>query len=155
MKGYTVFNAEQVDGLPGHFYATVPPLNKEINRLDTVEAFFATTKATIQHGGRAVGDESASRNRKFESTPLQRIVRVSRDFALSRRKAGLFPPVCGRSRQCGRERRAWRDDMAPTGGKVSVGPNSSTAAWMRAVDSSSGSGKGKAEHGTLIAPGKG
>src|SRR5271169_598411 len=75
MKGYTVFNAEQVDGLPGHFYATVPPLNKEINRLDTVEAFFATTKATIQHGGRAVGDESASRNRKFESTPLQRRVR--------------------------------------------------------------------------------
>jgi antirestriction protein ArdC len=26
MKGYTVFNAEQIDGLPGHFYATVPPL---------------------------------------------------------------------------------------------------------------------------------
>ena len=45
--------------------------------------------------GRAVGDESASRNRKFESTPLQRRVRVSRDFALSRRKAGLFPPGCG------------------------------------------------------------
>jgi antirestriction protein ArdC len=22
MKGYTVFNAEQIDGLPGHFYAT-------------------------------------------------------------------------------------------------------------------------------------
>jgi antirestriction protein ArdC len=51
MKGYTVFNAEQIDGLPGHFYATVPPLNTAINRLDTVEQFFAGTKASIQHGG--------------------------------------------------------------------------------------------------------
>src|SRR5271169_5697944 len=51
MKGYTVFNAEQVDGLPGHFYATVPPLNTEIDRLDTVESFFSGTKATVQHGG--------------------------------------------------------------------------------------------------------
>ena len=51
MKGYTVFNAEQVDGLPGHFYATVPPLNNEIERLDAAEAFFANTKITIQHGG--------------------------------------------------------------------------------------------------------
>ena len=51
MKGYTVFNAEQIDGLPGHFYASVPPLNTAINRLDTVESFFANTKASIQHGG--------------------------------------------------------------------------------------------------------
>ena len=28
MKGYTVFNAEQIDGLPAHFYATVPPLEQ-------------------------------------------------------------------------------------------------------------------------------
>ena len=27
MKGYTVFNAEQVDGLPGHFYATPLPVS--------------------------------------------------------------------------------------------------------------------------------
>jgi antirestriction protein ArdC len=51
MKGYTVFNAEQIDALPGHFYATVPPLNTAINRLETVESFFASTKASIQHGG--------------------------------------------------------------------------------------------------------
>jgi antirestriction protein ArdC len=51
MKGYTVFNAEQIDGLPGHFYATVPPLTNEIERLDAAEAFFANTKITIQHGG--------------------------------------------------------------------------------------------------------
>jgi antirestriction protein ArdC len=51
MKGYTVFNAEQVDGLPGHFYATVPPLTNEIERLDAAEAFFANTNITIRHGG--------------------------------------------------------------------------------------------------------
>ena len=51
MKGYTVFNAEQIDGLPAHFYATVPPLNNDIARLESAERFFASTKATIQHGG--------------------------------------------------------------------------------------------------------
>ena len=51
MKGYTVFNAEQIDGLPAHFYATVPPLNNDITRLECAERFFANTKATIQHGG--------------------------------------------------------------------------------------------------------
>jgi antirestriction protein ArdC len=51
MKGYTVFNAEQVDGLPAHFYATVLPLTNEIERLDAAEAFFANTKITIRHGG--------------------------------------------------------------------------------------------------------
>jgi antirestriction protein ArdC len=51
MKGYTVFNADQVDGLPGHFYATTAPINKDIERLDSAECFFAATNATIQHGG--------------------------------------------------------------------------------------------------------
>jgi antirestriction protein ArdC len=43
MKGYTVFNAEQVDGLPAHFYATVEPVNSDIKPLDAVERFFANT----------------------------------------------------------------------------------------------------------------
>jgi antirestriction protein ArdC len=51
MKGYTVFNAEQIEGLPAHFYATTQPLNNAIERLDAVERFFASTKATIKHGG--------------------------------------------------------------------------------------------------------
>jgi antirestriction protein ArdC len=40
MKGYTVFNAEQIDSLPAHFYATVPPLNSDIERLDFRREFF-------------------------------------------------------------------------------------------------------------------
>jgi antirestriction protein ArdC len=51
MKGYTVFNAEQIDGLPAHFYATVEPINSDIKPLDAVERFFVNTKITIQHGG--------------------------------------------------------------------------------------------------------
>ena len=51
MKGYTVFNAEQVDGLPNHFYATVAPINKDTQRLDSAERFFTATGATIKHGG--------------------------------------------------------------------------------------------------------
>jgi antirestriction protein ArdC len=51
MKGYTVFNAEQIDNLPGHFYVKVPAANTAINRLETVDTFFANTKANVQHGG--------------------------------------------------------------------------------------------------------
>jgi len=42
---------EEFHGLPAHFYATVPPLNADIKPLDAVERFFASTKASIQHGG--------------------------------------------------------------------------------------------------------
>jgi antirestriction protein ArdC len=51
MKGYTVFNAEQIDGLPGHFYASADASNNDNTRLDTVERFLANTGATIKHGG--------------------------------------------------------------------------------------------------------
>jgi antirestriction protein ArdC len=51
MKGYTVFNGEQIDGLPGHFYVVQPPLANEIERLEFAERFFANTKITVQHGG--------------------------------------------------------------------------------------------------------
>lgn len=50
MKGYTVFNVEQIDGLPAHFHArAVPP--QPVVRIEAAEAFFAGTGATIQHGG--------------------------------------------------------------------------------------------------------
>lgn len=50
MKGYTVFNVEQVEGLPAHFYATAEPPHP-VDRIPAVEAFVAATGATIQHGG--------------------------------------------------------------------------------------------------------
>lgn len=48
MKGYTVFNVEQIDGLPAQYLAPVPqplPLHQ------SAEAFFAATGAAFCHGG--------------------------------------------------------------------------------------------------------
>jgi len=52
MKGYTVFNIEQIDGLPAHYYATAQaPQLDTAQRLDHAEQFFRNTGATIKHGG--------------------------------------------------------------------------------------------------------
>jgi antirestriction protein ArdC len=52
MKGYTVFNVEQIEGLPDHYYATAaaPALSAE-ERIAELEAFFAHTGAQVRHGG--------------------------------------------------------------------------------------------------------
>lgn len=51
MKGYTVFNAEQVEGLPAHFYALAQPVLDPVARIAAAEAFFGSVGATIRHGG--------------------------------------------------------------------------------------------------------
>ena len=45
MKGYTVFNVEQIDGLPAHYYATAQaPQLEPAQRLEHVEQFLAWFK---------------------------------------------------------------------------------------------------------------
>ena len=51
MKGYTVFNAEQVEGLPGPFYQVAEPRLDPVQRIEHAEQFFAATRAEIRHGG--------------------------------------------------------------------------------------------------------
>ena len=51
MKTYTVFNVDQVEGLPPHFYATAAPTLAPADRIAHAEAFFAATAAEIRHGG--------------------------------------------------------------------------------------------------------
>lgn len=51
MKGYTVFNAEQVEGLPAHFYALAEPVSSTVERIEKAETFFSRTGAVIRHGG--------------------------------------------------------------------------------------------------------
>ena len=52
MKGYTVFNVEQIDNLPVHFYARVEPVHETpLERITHLENFFAATNAEIRHGG--------------------------------------------------------------------------------------------------------
>ena len=51
MKGYTVFNVEQIEGLPEIFYAKAVPTLDSVARIDRAEKFFANLGATIKHGG--------------------------------------------------------------------------------------------------------
>jgi antirestriction protein ArdC len=51
MKGYTVFNCEQIDGLPQHFYASASPPLPAPERIAAAEQFAAGTGAEIRHGG--------------------------------------------------------------------------------------------------------
>lgn len=51
MKGYSVFNAGQIDGPPARFTAPAPAVSNPIDRLEAADRFFAATGATIRHGG--------------------------------------------------------------------------------------------------------
>ena len=51
LKGYTVFNAEQIDNLPPHFTAPAAPTLDPVARIAHAECFFAATGADIRHGG--------------------------------------------------------------------------------------------------------
>jgi antirestriction protein ArdC len=51
MKGYTVFNVEQIDGLPARYYGKPAPRLEPLPRIEHAEAFFAATGADIRHGG--------------------------------------------------------------------------------------------------------
>jgi len=51
MKGYTVFNVDQIDGLPEIYYAKAAPTLDPIKRIERAEAFVAATGITVKHGG--------------------------------------------------------------------------------------------------------
>lgn len=51
LKGYTVFNVEQIEGLPEIYYAKAVPTRDPVSRIEHAEKFFAALGATIQHGG--------------------------------------------------------------------------------------------------------
>lgn len=51
LKAYTVFNVEQIEGLPGHFYARAEPVMNPDERIAHAETFFAATGAAIRNGG--------------------------------------------------------------------------------------------------------
>ena len=51
LKGYTVFNAEQIDNLPPHFTAPAAQILDPVQRIAHAEAFFAATGIEIRHGG--------------------------------------------------------------------------------------------------------
>jgi antirestriction protein ArdC len=51
LKAYTVFNCEQTDGLPAHYYARAESVIDPVQRIAHAETFFTNLKADIRHGG--------------------------------------------------------------------------------------------------------
>ncbi len=51
LKAYTVFNCEQIEGLPDHYYRRPEPITDPVERIAEAESFFANTGAVIRHGG--------------------------------------------------------------------------------------------------------
>jgi antirestriction protein ArdC len=51
MKGYIVFNVEQIDGLPAQYTTLATPTLDPVARIARAEGFFAATNADIRHGG--------------------------------------------------------------------------------------------------------
>ena len=51
MKAYTVFNVEQIEGLPESYRSKPEPTGEPMQLIEAAEAFFAATGATFRHGG--------------------------------------------------------------------------------------------------------
>jgi len=51
LKGYTVFNVEQIEGLPEQYYVKPEPKFNPVQRIAHAEAFFAATRFEIRYGG--------------------------------------------------------------------------------------------------------
>lgn len=51
MKGYSVFNVEQIEGLAEHYYTKPKAIIDPARRIQHAEEFFASTGAEIRHGG--------------------------------------------------------------------------------------------------------
>ena len=51
MKGYTVFNVDQIDGLPARYTANGDEPREPMARIEHADEFFAATGATVRHGG--------------------------------------------------------------------------------------------------------
>ncbi len=51
LKAYTVFNCDQIEGLPDHYYHRPEPGAEPLGRIEYADRFFANTGAVIRHGG--------------------------------------------------------------------------------------------------------
>tara|TARA_R110000787_G_scaffold112700_5_gene221624 strand:+ start:54 stop:983 length:930 start_codon:yes stop_codon:yes gene_type:complete len=51
LKTYTVFNCDQIEGLPDHYYHRPDRIIDPVSRIDHADRFFGNTGASIRHGG--------------------------------------------------------------------------------------------------------
>lgn len=81
LKSYTVFNVEQIDGLPERFQLRPAPAPiEDISRDERLEAFFKATGADIRHGG---GQAFYAVDRDYvQMPPLECFVDATRYYAV-------------------------------------------------------------------------
>lgn len=51
LKAYSVFNVEQIDGLPDHYYQRPATVLDPVARIEHADRFFRNTGAVVRHGG--------------------------------------------------------------------------------------------------------
>ncbi|MBD0416776.1 ArdC family protein [Oryzicola mucosus] len=51
LKAYTVFCADQIEGLPAHYYAAPVPVAEPVQRIEHADRFFDNTGAVVRYGG--------------------------------------------------------------------------------------------------------
>lgn len=51
LRAYGVFNVEQIEGLPEHYYYRSPPITDPLARVERADRFFVNTGADLRHGG--------------------------------------------------------------------------------------------------------
>lgn len=51
LRSYAVFNVDQIEGLPDHYYGAPPPVTDPVTRIAHADAFFDATGARVVYGG--------------------------------------------------------------------------------------------------------
>lgn len=100
MKGYTVFNVEQIEGLPARYCEPTAPRDdsRTLELIDEAETFFTGTRASFRHGGnRAFYAPSAD----FIQLPMAEAFRDAESYAAT--KAHELIHWTGHARRMARE----------------------------------------------------
>lgn len=103
MKGYTVFNVAQVEGLPAQFHAAPAPVPGPPQRIARAETFIAATGAIIRHGGNRAFYSPASDH--VQMPPLEAFREVEAYYATLAHELTHWTKGPGRiEREFGRKR---------------------------------------------------
>ncbi|WJH38579.1 zincin-like metallopeptidase domain-containing protein (plasmid) [Aliirhizobium terrae] len=51
LKAYTVFNCDQIEGLPEHYYSAPDAISRPLERIEHADGFFDNTDAVVRYGG--------------------------------------------------------------------------------------------------------
>lgn len=70
MKGYTVLNVEQIEGLPEQYRSISEPVIDPVQWIGHAEAFFAASGADIRHGGNRAYYSGGSDHVQMPSFPM-------------------------------------------------------------------------------------